>query len=526
MAISFQQASIGSKTFHDYLSGALSPEFYAFRPDMDGLKKAIDTRKNFPVNRNLLVTALHNQYKNTKLTKAVKQNLKLLESETTYTVTTGHQLCVYTGPLYFIYKIISVVSLSRQLKAACPEHDFVPVYWMNSEDHDFAEINHFYLFGRRLEWIPSQPAGGPVGRMKTDGLAELVDMIHRYFPNLRGYDEVLDIFYRAYTTHADLASATREIVHTLFGGLGLVILDQDDAQLKTAVYTVIADDLETCTTHRLVTETIQKLEKHHYSAQVSPREVNLFYQGGPERVRVVKEKDHYGTADGKKHWSYTELTDEWKHYPENFSTNVVTRPLYQESVLPNIAYIGGPAEVHYWLQYRSVFDAYNIFFPCLVMRDSFLLMPEKKQKQAAELGLSLSDLMADEHVVINRYLQHAVTVDTGMEQEQQVVKNMFSTIRERMKNLDPTLEKTANAEEQRMLNSLHKMEGKMHKALRRMHDDQIKRIQAVRSVIYPGGSFQERHDSFLTHTADITLFTAQLVAMADPLQAEVKLLTT
>jgi bacillithiol biosynthesis cysteine-adding enzyme BshC len=522
MNIPFEKAGIGSKLFHDYLAGKLPTDLYAHLPTADGLKQAIDARNSFPVQRGLLAERLLHQYKGIDISPAVKANIERLKEENTFTVITGHQLCIYTGPLYFIYKIVSVIRLAEQLNEKYPGTHIVPVYWMNSEDHDFEEINHFFFHDRKWEWKPSEPIGGAVGRMRTQGLAELMDEMKAAFPDSDFDSGIFRYFREAYSGSKNLSEATRKIVNHLFGAYGLVIFDQDDAELKRSFSGIIREDIETQAAYTNVTATIAGLEKQGYSAQVNPREINFFYLGNGRRERIIEEDNRYKTVGETSAWTVAELEKEIGTNPGNFSTNVVTRPLYQEFVLPNIAYIGGPAEVHYWLQYRKMFSHYRVHFPVLMMRDSFLLVTPKTKSRAAKLGLMLDDFFAEEQEVVRKYLTGAGQPETKLEREAGLMKELFDSIRTKAVTIDKTLEGWANAEEKRMLNSLGAMEKRITKALRLKSDQQVQSIRDIRSKIFPGGVFQERRDNFLTYTSFPEEFIARLLQEADPLDARVK----
>src|SRR5690606_31940934 len=154
------------------------------------------------------------------------KNIELLKSEKTFTVTTGHQLCLFTGPSYFIYKIISTINLAEELKKEFPVYDFVPVYWAASEDHDFEEINHFHLFGKKLEWKSEQ--SGAVGNFKTKKLETLLPALEEALGKSKNSDYLISLFKNAYLQHQNLADATRFIVNELFGEYGLVTIDGND----------------------------------------------------------------------------------------------------------------------------------------------------------------------------------------------------------------------------------------------------------------------------------------------------------
>ena len=173
-AISFEETGLFTKVFTDYIKGEpYLSQFYKYTPTLAGFKKAIEDRANINADRSILVKVLKERYKTSS--EATAKNISLLEDKNIFTVTTGHQLCLFTGPLYFIYKIITAINLADSLKKEYPQYNFVPVYWMAGEDHDFAEINHTYLFGKKVEWSGDSLAGCPVGRISIETLAPVLD---------------------------------------------------------------------------------------------------------------------------------------------------------------------------------------------------------------------------------------------------------------------------------------------------------------------------------------------------------------
>ena len=285
-------------------------------------------------------------------------NCQLLLKDDTYTVCTGHQLCLFTGPLYFIYKIISTINLAEELKKKYSTYNFVPVYWMASEDHDFDEVNHINLFGKKIEW--KRKPGGPVGKFSTAGIGEVISELKSVLGDSKNASELISLFENAYVNHSDYASATRYLIHELFGKYGLVILDADDNRLKNEFREIIRDDIFNHSNFKLVNETIAQLKNNGYDSQVTPKEINFF----------LLSKKFRGWIDSEKIKSEPE---EWKkklvEKTERFSPSVVTRPLYQQKILPNLAYVGGPAEISYWLEYKAMFDHHKIFFPVLMPRN-------------------------------------------------------------------------------------------------------------------------------------------------------------
>ena len=204
--------------------------FYEFSFDATSYEKLIQAHPNFSdQKRKTLYEVLREQYKNTP--DYPVSNLEKLKLDHTFTITTGHQLNLCTGPLFSIYKILKTIKLAQALENLHAKYNFVPVFWMLTEDHDLEEINHFYLFGKKYTWeqINTQ---GLVGRYKTDGLFDLLNKI-KDFP---------DFMKTAYQQQT-LAEATRTYLNTLFGKYGLIILDSDNEQLKTLFRPIVETEL-------------------------------------------------------------------------------------------------------------------------------------------------------------------------------------------------------------------------------------------------------------------------------------------
>jgi len=357
--ISLEKTGHFSKLFLDYVNQDKKLSlFYKYSPDINSFEQAIKDISSQKFNRKLLVDVITEQYAKTSNCQLPTANCQLLLKDDTYTVCTGHQLCLFTGPLYFIYKIISTINLAEELKKKYSTYNFVPVYWMASEDHDFDEVNHINLFGKKIEW--KRKPGGPVGKFSTAGIGEVISELKSVLGDSKNASELISLFENAYVNHSDYASATRYLIHELFGKYGLVILDADDNRLKNEFREIIRDDIFNHSNFKLVNETIAQLKNNGYDSQVTPKEINFF----------LLSKKFRGWIDSEKIKSEPE---EWKkklvEKTERFSPSVVTRPLYQQKILPNLAYVGGPAEISYWLEYKAMFDHHKIFFPVLMPRN-------------------------------------------------------------------------------------------------------------------------------------------------------------
>ncbi len=505
--ISLAETNSFTPLFLDYIrQNQKLKKFYNRFPEIKNFKDQIKEKStSFPKqNREVLVQALQKQYEKYTVTKAVKSNIELLGDKKTFTVTTGHQLNIFTGPLYFIYKIVTVINTCKKLKEAYPEYNFVPVYWMASEDNDFEEIKYFRLQRKKYVWETRQK--GAVGRFNPKELEIL----------LKEIPGDLSVFREAYLKHTTLSDAVRYYVNKLFGSEGLVVVNSDSRTLKTLFKNVIQDDLENNSSKKLVDNTNHELEKLDYKPQVFCRDINFFYLDNGLRERIEKTGDRYTVVDSDLSFSPSGIKSLVENSPEKFSPNVILRPLYQEIILPNLAYVGGPAEVVYWLQLKDVFKHYNTPFPALMPRNFAMVIDAPTQRKFEKTGLVLSDLFQEKNSLLNHYTLKFTQHKLKLNGEKEAIENYFKIIREQAETLDKTLGPLVGAETQRAIKSLEKIEHKLLKAEKRFQSDKLKQIEAVKELLFPNGGLQERTDNFLNFFLQDPQFIQKLIENFDP----------
>ncbi len=485
--VGFLESGQFPKIFCDYVAGRkeLKP-FYDLFPGRKNFEKKIKERADFPIDRELLFSRISEQYESLAPRKAVKKNVELLKDPNTFTITTGHQLNFLSGPLFFHYKIQTVIRICQDLKKDHPKFNFVPVYWMASEDHDFEEIDHCQIGSKKHSWKTGQ--NGAVGRFGTTEMQKALKDI----PEL---DESLRKVYHG----GSLADATRSMVDSWYGDQGLVILDADDSELKAAFIPTMEKEIEESFLEANIQKSIEGLLSHHYKAQVNPRDINLFFLDEGYRERITRTKQgKFETADKKNHWTAEELTKLLKQNPEAFSPNVVMRPLYQEQILPNLAYVGGPSEIAYWLQLRAQFKAAKASFPILFPRISACILPKKMHVWAKDLGLTLADLFLEKRGIQMRWITHEKGDSYSLVDEFQKLEKMEGELLKQARKIDNSLIKYVGARTREMEKELERISKKFRKALERKDQEKLARIERIKGEAFPGANMQERYWNFLT----------------------------
>lgn len=492
--IPYQETGYFSKLIIDYLNEKKSLQnLYNRFPKIENFKDQIlEKKQSFSTeSRNILVDELRIQNQQIALSDISKSNIDLLQNLNTFTITTGHQLCLFTGPLYFIYKIVSTIKLCKELKVKYPDYHFVPIYWMASEDHDFDEVNHFWFKNKKISW--QQNNAGAVGEIPTQSLEETF----LYFSSVIGAgtnaEKLKKIFEKSYLEHSNLANATRFLVNELFGNQGLVILDGNSKALKNRFVPYLKKEIEEQISYKKVSETISNFQ---YDIQVNPREINLFYLDKNSRERIVFENDSYKINNTEIVFSEKEIVKEIDNFPEKFSPNVILRPMYQEIVLPNLCYIGGGGEIAYWLELKTMFKAFQIPFPMLLLRNSVLVVSEKQQNKIEKLKLSWRDLFLKNRELVDKRTKEITTVKFDFSQQKQFLQKQFQDLQNIVSQTDKSFANAVKAQEVKQIKGLENLEKRLLKAEQKKHAEVLERISAVQNELFPNGKLQERIVNF------------------------------
>lgn len=506
-SISIQNTGYFSNFFTDYISQKTSvSEFYNIFPSIENLDEFASKRHYIDSQRQILVKVLTKQYADIENNELVLANIQSLLNTSTYTITTGHQLNLATGPMYVILKLITTINAAKELSQKNPSINVVPIYWMATEDHDFEEINHFNLFGKKHTWQSEQK--GAVGRFEVEAIASM-------FPEL---NEVPSLIEQCYVEGISLVQATRKFVHALFGKYGLVCLDADDKALKTLFIPIVIDELLHSNAEKLVLETNQKLKSNDYKVQVNPRNINLFYLDGSVRERIEKQGDSYVVLNTNLKFSEAEILQLLENSPEKFSPNVILRPLYQSLILPDLATVGGPSEVVYWMQLKSVFDFYKIAFPALMPRNFALIANTNQEAKLQKVGLNIEDLFQNSNLLKQTILSKLETLNVNFTSEYKNLNLVQSGLLEKVKQIDASLTATVGAEMNKVSKIIEELEKKIVKNLEKKNETSISQILNIKSKLFPNEGLQERSDNFLNFYINNQLFIDDLMQELSPFE--------
>ena len=445
--------------------------------------------------RNLLVSALTKKYSTVLNVRATLTNIAALENENCFTITTGHQLSLMTGPLYFVYKILHVIKECNLLNEKFPENKFVPVYWMASEDHDFEEVKSFLLYGKTMSWESEQ--AGAVGRMNLFGLSAVIDQLKQFFVN-HPESEIHQLIEKL--NGKTYGEAFFQFIHELFGSFGLVIIDGDEVAFKSAFKPIFKQELTTQFSHQEVAATNEKLASKNFKIQVNPREINLFFLGENKRERIIAAGTDFQI--GETNYTSSEILELLEKHPSSFSPNVVLRPLYQEFILPNICYVGGVGELSYWLQLKSTFEKAAIPYPILQARSSVIWVDRNNKKKLEQLQFEIDSIFKTTAELKKEFLRNneEETIEFTLQDFQ---FNQFkSDLTHKSELIDPSLKSWIEAEFTRIEKQVDGIKNRLEKSVKSKHEKALKSIEQLKEKLFPANGMQERSFNFFQFCPD------------------------
>lgn len=472
------------RLFVDYVEnrGELK-SFFGFPPEKEHIISQIRLKKDsFSLSkRKVLADAIRAGYPGFTLSPAQTENLAKLTDENTFTISCGHQLNLAGGPMYVAFKILTVLRYCEFLNREFPEYQFVPLHWLANEDHDLDEISAFTFFGQSHHFMMA--GTGASGSVSTQGLAE----------QLRSIRDMPLWMSDAYEACDNLNTATMKWLQDAFGEMGLLVLDARQKSLKESLLPFALSELKEGWVEKEVLKQTERLEASGYKGQLYPRPVNLFYLAEGERLRLERSPEGYQTHDGKYHWKENEALGFFTANPERLSPNVAFRPLYSQLILPDVAFVGGPAEISYWLQLKSVFEKTGTPFPVLIPRFSGMYVSKNQAVKMEKLGLYMADIFREEHELRKEA--------TRLEWQKPDLNEVYAGLIELCKNTDPTLVPALKAELVKVEKQIEGMEKRIFKAAEQKKENEITQIKNLLGKLFPDGGLQERKESWLSFLA-------------------------
>jgi bacillithiol synthase len=495
----FQQPP--SALFRDYLKGdaSIRPFYDGARWDVDAILEATRRSGSHERRRDALASALVRQQESRGASRAAGRARELARADTSVVVT-GQQAGLFGGPLFVLYKALAVVAVARALEER-GSAAVLPVFWVASDDHDFAEVRSVSVLDesgrlRTIRYAPQrEPVGQPASRIVLDdSIVALVEELGRCLPATPHRDAILARLAECYKPGMTLAGAFAALLSSVIPDL--VVLDPSDPEIKTLMAPVMAREIrEASPTSRLANEVGPDLlaAGYHQQVPVRPGFLNLFVVMEGERRSLAFQNGDVEVRGLGRRIPGPEAARLAETDPAAWSPGVLLRPLAQDYVLPTAAYVGGPAEIAYHAQIGPSYSHFGIPRPPLVPRPGVTLVEPAQARVLETEGLALTDLQGDPETLVSRWTREAYPeVEASFARAREAVEKEMTGVEERLGALDPTLRAAAGAARGRALHQIESLHEKATRALKKRDQSRAERLRRTRDALFPGGSFQER----------------------------------
>lgn len=512
MLINFSDIPNNQNLFLDYLyefenvSEFFKYNFRAKENYGNIFKKIIESRKT----KNLkLASIIKNQYSDLpEASKKTISNIVNLDEERTLAIVTGQQLGILGGPLYTIYKIITAIKLSRQLKERFEEYNFVPVFWLEGDDHDFNEVRWIKVLSNQneikeinyLDEIPEDEAKKSVGTLILSG--EINSFIETLKNSLRESEFTEGLFKRIstiYTEGKTIKQAFREFIFWLFDENGLVILDPQDVNIKNILTPVLTTEITNFREHtqQLVLRSAKLEEIYH--AQVKIKPVNLFYSTDEGRYSIEPVDEVFRLKRKRIQFSNEELLEAVRNEPARFSSNVLLRPICQDYLLPTAFYIAGPSEIAYFAQLTPLYDFFEIEAPIIYPRSSVTIMENRMQSILEKFNLSLQDIFVNSETLKDNVIKSISenNLDEAFSEVGKQINLTIDNLKTKLFAIDKTISDSSDRYREKILSSLEDLKSKALQAQKKKHEITLNQLDKLSDLLYPSQNLQERELNFI-----------------------------
>ncbi|HRP85202.1 MAG TPA: bacillithiol biosynthesis cysteine-adding enzyme BshC [Saprospiraceae bacterium] len=497
-------------------------DLLAYMPDMDSIGKIVDARKKMAFDRKTIHSILIDRYRENGISGREELIDSLLD-ENTFTVVTAHQPYLFGGPLYFILKILSTVKLAAQAKDAYPQLNFVPVFYIGGEDHDLDECNHVTIFGKKVSWTTSQI--GPVGRMTTDDLDTALNEVQEILGNNENALYLTGLLKQSYAPGTNINRAISRFIDALLKDFPLLILDADSKIGKEAFKGIIREEVMSGVAESLIHPQQELMKNIGLKPQAFVRPINFFYFNPEGRNRIERAGEGFEIVNTSLHFTVEEMECEIDLYPERFSPNVVMRPLYEEFLLPNVAYVGGGGELAYWADRKLLFEHFGVPMPLLVRRDSMMVLDGGSAKRMYKLGVDVADLFKEPNTLRAEFLARHAEGGISLSRESAQLSELIREIQAKVAGVDPSLKGFVGAETSVFFKTMAHIEARFRKSLSAKHDVELQQLASLQQKFFPDNGLQERVESFLSFfVREGNEFFRKIYECADPLDFQFKIL--
>lgn len=459
-------------------------------------------------NRNKLTKIVKDQYGDSKISKRTLANIDALDSNKTIAVVTGQQLGVLGGPLYTIYKTITAIKLCSYLKDNYEGYNFIPVFWLEGDDHDYDEVRVTNLLSSDNQLLllkyedgePEEFNRGSIAELKfNENISKVFEELNNNLRETEFKNPLIDFYKSFYQSDRTFLECFRELMISLFDEYGLIVFNPVDVEVKKLLQPIYYEEIAYFNNHTgsLVERSAELEEIYH--AQVKVKPINLFYIEEGERLLIEPVESEYRLKGKRKKFQKEELLNILNESPEKFSSNVLLRPICQDYLFPTGFYIGGPSEVSYFAQVTPLYKIYNLHQPYIYPRSSVTIVEKGVKSVLEKYELDYSEIFSDEDELISKIVaaNSEMNLDSLFQNAKRTISNSITNVGEEIVQIDKTLADLVTKTQQRIDDTLSNLKNKAIDAEKRKHETTIKQIGKVRNVLYPNNNLQERELNFI-----------------------------
>jgi bacillithiol biosynthesis cysteine-adding enzyme BshC len=503
----FDQIPQQSRLFLDYLRDPLAlRHFYpeAVRSHVDLPARRDRVLSSYVTDRQQLCAALERLNRGWQASDATLKNIHRLAEPDCLAVVSGQQAGLFTGPLYTIYKALSAVKLAECLTQRGV--NAVPVFWIATEDHDFAEVAWAEFINRdcALEKV-AVPAelhneGSPVGLVKLDQSMEgVIESLLKSLPNSEFTGDVEKLLRGAYAPGTSYGDAFARMVTALMAKHGLIVLDPLDAELKklaAPLYSAAARNAPEIA--KAIARRSKELEEAGYHAQVTPSEDSfpLFLHdetGGRYALARTSSGKYRTKADGQE-YSAEDLGELALREPDRFSPNVTLRAVVQDYLLPTIAYYGGAAEIAYFAQTSEVYRLLDRPVTPILHRASLTMVERHTWRALERYDLTLKDFFAGYDQIVAKVVEQHLGKETSeaFNHTSETFNRELDALQDKLRQVDPTLADALDKGRRKIKYQLDGLRTRFQRAQIGRDEALRRQLERAFDLLYPEKSLQER----------------------------------
>lgn len=472
-------------------------------------KSLVNKGDNYPnkeiLTRDNLADILLIQNKIFNATEETIKNIELLRNKNTFAVVTGQQAGILTGNLYTVIKAVNAYQLTRKLREYFPDYSFVPVFWIESDDHDFLEVNNINVFNkenelRKLEYYENGVMQERYLKPINDFIFD--DSIEKFKSDLRENilktdftENIFDLINRSYKTGISFTTAFARFMNYLTGDFGIIFCNPADREIKKLLVPIFEKELntypETC---ERVIETSAVIEQK-YEPQVKPQPINVFYVHNNHRHLIEpRQENMFALKNSRQRFEKSQLMEQLYTSPERFSGNVILRPICQDYLLPTVAYIGGPSEISYFGQFKRVYEFYHINMPIIYPRISITILENRIANFISKNNLTIEEFF-DEKKITSKMMNkiNELKVEDIFNNLKDELNGIYYSFGIDLGKIDKNLINTFKNKNEKYIESLEHLKDKFIESQAHQNESTVLKLKSAIQSIYPDETLQERY---------------------------------